>query len=158
MSDSRNVITSLDDEVHQIKDVTETLASILPADHILFVKLSDADKQALIDLFELKTNSRVQYDELNRRIDNIVVGKITDEDIDNLKDVFLTQEEVDETYVKKISLSQVINNVQGTNEELGLVKISLASVINKTDNLTERVDTLEEKVDEINVTLKSSNW
>ena len=47
---------------------------------------------------------------------------------------------------------------QGTNEELGLVKISLASVLNKTDNLTERVDTLEEKVDEINVTLKSSNW
>jgi uncharacterized protein with PhoU and TrkA domain len=43
-------------------------------------------------------------------------------------------------------------------EELGLVKISLSSVINKTDNLTERVDTLEEKVDEINVTLKSSNW
>ena len=42
--------------------------------------------------------------------------------------------------------------------ELGLVKISLSSVINKTDNLTERVDTLEEKVDEINVTLKSSNW
>ena len=34
---------------------------------------------------------------------------------------------------------------QGTNEELGLVKISLASVLNKTDNLTERVDTLEEK-------------
>ena len=34
---------------------------------------------------------------------------------------------------------------QGTNEELGLVKISLAYVLNKTDNLTERVDTLEEK-------------
>lgn len=72
--------------------------------------------------------------------------------------MFLSQEEADETYVKKISLSQVINNVQGTNEELGLVKISLSSVINKTDNLTEQVDTLEEKVDEINVTLKSSNW
>ncbi len=157
MSNSIDVITSLD-EVHQIKDVTETPASILPADHILLVKLSDADKQALIDLFELKTNSLVQHDEINRRIDNIVVGKITEEDIDNLKDVFLTQEEADETYVKKISLSQVINNVQGTNEELGLVKISLSSVINKTDNLTERVDTLEEKVDEINVTLKSSNW
>lgn len=157
MSNSIDVITSLD-EVHQIKDVTETPASILPADHILLVKLSDADKQALIDLFELKTNSLVQHDEINRRIDNIVIGKITDEDIDNLKDVFLTQEEADETYVKKISLSQVINNVQGTNEELGLVKISLSSVINKTDNLTERVDTLEEKVDEINVTLKSSNW
>ena len=77
MSNSIDVITSLDDEVHQIKDVTETLASILPADHILLVKLSDADKQALIDLFELKTNSLVQHDEINRRIDNIVV-KITE--------------------------------------------------------------------------------
>lgn len=77
MSNSIDVITSLDDEVHQIKNVTETLASILPADHILLVKLSDADKQALIDLFELKTNSLVQHDELNRRIDNIVV-KITE--------------------------------------------------------------------------------
>lgn len=76
MSNSIDVITSLD-EVHQIKDVTETPASILPADHILLVKLSDADKQALIDLFELKTNSLVQHDEINRRIDNIVV-KITE--------------------------------------------------------------------------------
>ena len=77
MSNSIDVITSLDDEVHQIKDATETLASILPADHILLVKLSDADKQALIDLFELKTNSLVQHDEINRRIDNIV-AKITE--------------------------------------------------------------------------------
>ena len=76
MSNSIDVITSLD-EVHQIKDVIETPASILPADHILLVKLSDADKQALIDLFELKTNSLVQHDEINRRIDNIVV-KITE--------------------------------------------------------------------------------
>lgn len=76
MSNSIDVITSLD-EVHQIKDVTETPASILPADHILLVKLSDADKQALIDLFELKTNSLVQHDEINRRIDNIV-AKITE--------------------------------------------------------------------------------
>ena len=61
----------------------------------------------------------------------------------------------------KMILKQLIKNFliyQGTNEGLGLVKISLASVLNKTDNLTERVDTLEEKVDEINVTLKSSNW
>ena len=50
------------------------------------------------------------------------------------------------------------NYLGARHEELGLVKISLSSVINKTDNLTERVDTLEEKVDEINVTLKSSNW
>ena len=50
------------------------------------------------------------------------------------------------------------NYLVAHHEELGLVKISLSSVINKTDNLTERVDTLEEKVDEINVTLKSSNW
>lgn len=48
----------------------------------------------------------------------------------------------------KMILKQLIKNFliyQGTNEGLGLVKISLASVLNKTDNLTERVDTLEEK-------------
>lgn len=48
----------------------------------------------------------------------------------------------------KMILKPLIKNFliyQGTNEELGLVKISLASVLNKTDNLTERVDTLEEK-------------
>ena len=48
----------------------------------------------------------------------------------------------------KMILKPLIKNFliyQGTNEELGLVKISLASVLNKTDNLTERVDTLEKK-------------
>ena len=60
----------------------------------------------------------------------------------------------DELFISKFWL----NYLGVHHEELGLVKISLSSVINKTDNLTERVDTLEEKVDEINVTLKSSNW
>jgi hypothetical protein len=61
--------------------------------------------------------------------------------------------------VNKLIISKFWLNYLGSHhEELGLVKISLTSVINKTDNLTERVDTLEEKVDEINVTLKSSNW
>ena len=61
----------------------------------------------------------------------------------------------------KMILKPLIKNFliyQGTNEGLGLVKISLASVLNKTDNLTERVDTLEEKVDDFNVTLISSTW
>lgn len=41
----------------------------------------------------------------------------------------------------KMILKQLIKNFliyQGTNEGLGLVKISLASVLNKTDNLTSR--------------------
>ena len=59
----------------------------------------------------------------------------------------------DELFISKF----LLNYLGARHEELGLVKISLASVINKTDNLTEQVDTLEEKVDEINVTLKSSN-
>jgi hypothetical protein len=41
----------------------------------------------------------------------------------------------------KMILKPLIKNFliyQGTNEGLGLVKISLASVLNKTDNLTSR--------------------
>ena len=59
----------------------------------------------------------------------------------------------------ELIISKFWRNYLGAHhEKLGLVKISLASVINKTDNLTERVDTLEEKVDDFNVTLISSNW
>ncbi len=158
MSNDIISIKDLNTETYQINSVDEEAPSVNPADHILLVKLTEADRNALLALFESKESAALQYEEFNNKIDDILNGKLSEENINTLKNIFMTNEHSNETYATKIALSHVINNVGETSQEVGRIKISLSSIINKTELLDERVNILEEKLSEANVTLSSINW
>lgn len=154
MTNKIDSISDYNSGVFQLNDANNEIPPILTADHILLVKLSAEDRAQLLALFELKQAAQLKYNEFNERLDQIVEGKITTEDIDRLKQIFITNEDAENTYVKKLQLSQFINN----DTEVKNIKLSVASIINNTNDLVERVDIIEDKINEMNITLKSSNW
>ena len=90
-----------DNTVLSITDVTETLVSILGADHILFLKLSGETLLELYELFELKVNASTKYQELQEQISILVGNSISEEDVLQITDVFLSKTDANTRFDKK---------------------------------------------------------
>ena len=90
-----------DNTVLSITDVTETLVSILGADHILFFKLSGETLLELYELFELKVNASTKYQELQEQISILVGNIISEEDVLQLNDAFLSKTDANTRIDKK---------------------------------------------------------
>jgi hypothetical protein len=90
-----------DNTVLSITDVTETLVSILGADHILFLKLSGETLLELYELFELKVNASTKYQELQEQISILVGNSISEEDVLQITDVFLSKTDANTRFDEK---------------------------------------------------------
>ena len=90
-----------DNTVLSITDVTETLVSILGADHILFLKLSGETLLELYELFELKVNASTKYQELQEQISILVGNNISEEDVLQITDVFLSKTDANTRFDEK---------------------------------------------------------
>lgn len=90
-----------DNTVLSITDVTETLVSILGADHILFLKLSGETLLELYELFELKVNAYTKYQELQEQISILVGNSISEEDVLQITDVFLSKTDANTRFDEK---------------------------------------------------------
>ena len=116
--------------------------SILPADHVLIVKLSDEDRHELSELFETKIHAIETYNELNEQIRNIVNGRLTPEEIDNLKTLFVSVEDA---------------NLIKTDVEN--IKISMKDILKANNDTNTRIDKKNKKIDDtVNVILDTVNW
>ena len=90
-----------DNTVLSITDVTETLVSILGADHILFLKLSGETLLELYELFELKVNASTKYQELQEQISILVGNIISEEDVLQITDAFLSKTDANTRFDEK---------------------------------------------------------
>ena len=90
-----------DNTILSITDVTETLVSILGADHILFLKLSGETLLELYELFELKVNASTKYQELQEQISILVGNSISEEDVLQITDVFLSKTDANTRFDEK---------------------------------------------------------
>ena len=90
-----------DNTVLSITDVTETLVSILGADHILFLKLSGETLLELYELFELKVNASTKYQELQEQISILVGNSISEEDVLQIIDAFLSKTDANTRFDEK---------------------------------------------------------
>ena len=90
-----------DNTVLSITDVTETLVSILGADHILFLKLSGETLLELYELFELKVNASTKYQELQEQISILVGNSISEEDVLQITDAFLSKTDANTRFDEK---------------------------------------------------------
>ena len=130
-----------DNTVLSITDVTETLVSILGADHILFLKLSGETLLELYELFELKVNASTKYQELQEQISILVGNNISEEDVLQITDVFLSKTDANTRFDEKqdkFVLTGNENKFLSVNEDAtDIIFVDPALLGSKEDKLVE---------------------